>query len=147
MRMQKNNLYSYIIFIFLYKKFTAAVKFQYLKDNFILQIAKGCRQDVVLSSRSYKPKRKVFAFPWPHENVSPHYWLITPRNPSFSQSICSLWLRDQSSTLKAQKKCWQYINLSISRDPTTTINQCFPYLSRAITPVIVQNANSPMLFR
>lgn len=87
---------------------------------------------------------KAFAFPWPHEAHSTPLG-NTPRNPRFSQSICSLWLWDRSSTSKAQKKCWQYINPSVFRDPITTFNQCFPYLSRAITPVIVQNANSPML--
>lgn len=34
---------------------------------------------------------------------------------------------------------------SISQDSVTTF-QCFPHLSRAITPVIVQNANIPMSF-
>lgn len=77
--------------------------------------------------------------------VSPHYWLTTPRNPASLKSIRSLWLRDHSPTPKAQKKRWQGIDPSISQEPTTTF-QCFPYLSRAIIPVIVQNANIPMLF-
>lgn len=33
---------------------------------------------------------------------------------------------------------------SITQDSVTTF-QCFPHLSRAITPVIVQNANIPMI--
>ena len=54
MRMYKNNLYSdYIIFIFAYKKFTAAVKFQYHKDNVILQTAKECRQGVFPSFKQH----------------------------------------------------------------------------------------------
>lgn len=82
---------------------------------------------------------KAFAFPWPHE-AHLHTTGQHLKKPSLLLVNLLTMAVDQSSTSKAQKKCWQYINPSVSQDPITTFNQCFPYLSRAITPVIVQNA-------
>lgn len=51
----------------MYKKFTAAVKFQYHKDSVVLLMAKACRQDVFLCSK-YQMEHKAFASPRPREN-------------------------------------------------------------------------------
>lgn len=143
--MQQNNLYSYyIIFIFTYKKFIAAVKFQYHNDNAILQTAKGCRQDVFPSSTQHKLKRKGITFPWPHENNISTLLVNNPKKPQFLfVNLLSMATRLELK-IKSLEEMLANVSLSISHDPITTF-QCFPYLSRAIIPVIVQNANIPMI--
>lgn len=129
----ENNLYSYYNLIFIYKKLIAAVKFSIIKTIWsYTQSRDGHRR--FLSSREHELKRTIFAFIGHMKIIS----TLLVKN-------LLIMAKNDSSTAKAQKRCWWDTHLSIQETQLEHFSAFL--LSRASTPVTVQNANIQWWFQ
>lgn len=122
-----------IIWFSFIKKLIAAVKFSIIKTIWsYTQSRDGHR--CFLSSREHELKRTIFAFIGHMKIIS----TLLVKN-------LLIMAKNDSSTAKAQKRCWWDTHLSIQETQLERFSAFL--LSRASTPVTVQNANIQWWFQ